>query len=83
MHAMAAVTDVGGQVNWPPGDVMAPRSVMSVVEALEGRVDAVDRDTLIAVVEADFRRYDGARIKDFVPVLVERDVRAQLLRLRG
>jgi hypothetical protein len=59
---------------------MDPRQVRSVVESLQRRAKApVDHDTLTAVVEADFHRYDSARIKDFVPALVERDVRARLI----
>ena len=60
--------------------VMDIKQVRSVVESLERRVKTpVDHDTLTAVVEADFHRYDSARIKDFVPALVERDVRARLI----
>ena len=32
----------------------------------------VDHDALQAAVEADFRRFDGARIRDSVPVLASR-----------
>lgn len=59
---------------------MDTKQVRSVVESLESRAKTpVDHDTLTAVVEADFHRYDSARIKDFVPALVERDVRARLV----
>jgi hypothetical protein len=59
------------------GDVEQQRRV--VVDALEARFgDVVDRQTLDAVVQADFSRYAQARVKDFVPVLVERDVSARL-----
>jgi hypothetical protein len=54
-----------------------------IVESVQSRIDQpVDADTLSAVVAADFKRYDSARIKDFVPALVERDVRDRLLRRR-
>jgi hypothetical protein len=55
-----------------------------VVDALEiGVGGAVDRDTLEAVVEADFDRYSStARITAFVPIFVERDVRARLQKHR-
>jgi hypothetical protein len=63
---------------------MATRRVERVVTALESRVDAgLDHETLTALVEADFHRYDAARITDFVPVLVERDVRVLLERPRS
>lgn len=56
-----------------------------VVDALEiGVGSAVDRDTLAAVVEADFGRYSStARITAFVPIFVERDVRARLQKHRN
>lgn len=63
---------------------MATKSIERVVLSLESRDDpGVDHDTLTAVVEADFRRYDSARIKDFVPLLVERDIRARLRHLHA
>jgi len=58
--------------------------IEQVVDALETGVGSeVDRDILAAVVEADFDRYSAtARIKAFVPILVERDVRARILKHR-
>jgi hypothetical protein len=55
-----------------------------VVDALESGVgSALERDVLAAVVEADFGRYEStARITAFVPILVERDVRARILKHR-
>jgi hypothetical protein len=40
----------------------------------------VDADTLRAVVEVHARRFADAPIRDFVPMLVTRDVRRSLLR---
>ena len=58
--------------------------IEQVVDALETGVGSeMDRDILAAVVEADFDRYSAtARIKAFVPILVERDVRARILKHR-
>jgi hypothetical protein len=58
--------------------------VRRVVDALERDVEHdVDRETLTAVVEADFQRYAArAKFTDFVPVLVERTVRDKLRRHR-
>jgi hypothetical protein len=65
-------------------DAKHTHDIALVVDALSARTDTlVDHDTLTAVVEADFRRYDSARIRDFVPVLVERDVRERLVRRRA
>jgi hypothetical protein len=61
-------------------DTSSRQHIDLVVDALAARVDPfVDHETLTAVVEADFKRYESARIKDFVPVLVERDVRQRLV----
>jgi hypothetical protein len=54
------------------------RRVMTSLEAQFG--EAVDQHVLQAVVDADFALYENAHVKDFVPVLVEKDVRARILR---
>lgn len=60
------------------------RSVNQVVGLLEAGVGSdVSHDALQAAVEADFERFDDARIKDFVPVLVENDMRARIMRVRA
>ena len=61
------------------------QQIERVVDALvSDELATVDRETLTAVVEADFHRYTTrARVTDFVPVLVERDVRARLRKHRG
>ena len=66
-------------------DVLKRRDVDLVVDSLEAGVGrgGVDHETLAAVVAADFRRFDSARIKDFVPVLVENDIRARILMARA
>ena len=54
----------------------------SVADRLAQRFgDRVDRHTLDAVVEADFSRYADARIRDFLPLLVERDIRERMVQL--
>jgi hypothetical protein len=61
------------------------KQIDRVVDAIAAdELATVDRDTLTAVVEADFHRYAArARVTDFVPVLVERDVRARLRKHRA
>jgi Arc/MetJ family transcription regulator len=62
----------------------AEDKVEFIVSSLRDRVETpVEDDILAEVVRADFKRYDSARIKDFVPALVERDVRERLLRRRS
>jgi hypothetical protein len=65
-------------------DAKNRRAVDRVVGLLEaGVAGAVAHDALEAAVEEDFRRYDGARITVFVPVLVENDIRGRILRSRA
>jgi hypothetical protein len=47
----------------------------SIYESFGG---AVDRETIIHAVDEEFARYAAAPVQDFVPLLVERDVRARL-----
>jgi hypothetical protein len=55
--------------------------IATVVDALEARSGrGVDHDTLVKVVKADFGRFSAARVKDFVPILVERNVRDWVVR---
>ncbi len=52
-----------------------------VLRSREARFgDSVDLHVLEAVVDADFARFDGAPIRDFVAVLVEKEVRERILR---
>lgn len=43
--------------------------------------ELVDSDTLRVVVEARAQRFDDAPVQDFVPLLVEREVREALKRI--
>jgi hypothetical protein len=65
-------------------DALNRKEVDGIVGRLEGGIArAVDHDALQAAVERDFHRYDDARIRDFIPVLVENDIRARLLTARA
>lgn len=81
MGTFPRMPDSGGPVN----DAQKRREIDVVVDSLEAGVGrgVLDHDKLEAVVAADFGRYASARIKDFVPVLVERNVRDRLLRARA
>ncbi|HEY3724997.1 MAG TPA: hypothetical protein VGN59_16725 [Acidimicrobiia bacterium] len=72
MAESAAANEQNEQVD------MQRRAVLTSLESEFGEV--VDHHVLEAVVNADFARYDDAPIKDFVPVLVAKDVRARILR---
>jgi hypothetical protein len=65
----------------PVQDVDQDAQKQFVMRTLETRFgDRVDHDVLEAVVDADFARFEHAPIRDFVPVLVEKDVRERILR---
>ncbi len=73
----AAVTAVAEKAQ----DESNEKKVALIVSTLRDRLHTpVDDDTLTEFVRADFTRYEQARIRDFIPVLVERDVRERLLR---
>lgn len=56
------------------------RRVERVVASLQGRLGAtVGFDLIRAEVEAGFAAYSQARIREFVPVLVEARVRSRLV----
>ena len=54
--------------------------IAPIVRAVERRLPAVARAQIEALVVSEIARYEDARIRQFVPVLVERAV---LTRLRG
>jgi hypothetical protein len=58
---------------------MEDAQVNTLVRALETEFGGVvDNQTLRAVVEAQARRFDEVSVRDFVPLLVEREVRQAL-----
>ena len=59
---------------------VSARQIEVVVQSLEGRLGAaVDSVRIRAEVEAQFAAYAHARVRDFVPILVEIQVRSRLL----
>ena len=54
-----------------PGD-SEQRSVDEVVERLSGKFPNVDVNRIREIVVAEHEAYDGSRVRDFVPVLVEK-----------
>ena len=47
-------------------------------DRLADRFPDVDRDRIDELVEQRHREFDGAPVRDFVPVLVEHDVKQEL-----
>jgi hypothetical protein len=64
----------------PAADSSHRRQIERVVQSLRARLDAtVGLDRIKAEVEAGFAAYSQARVRDFVPILVEADVRSRLI----
>ena len=57
------------------------QAVTLVAQRLQTRFPDLDSDTINRVVESAHHVYDGRPIRDFVPVLVEREARDVLHRL--
>lgn len=53
--------------------------VADVVERIQARFPSVDRALVAEVVHEVHRSYAGASVRDFVPILVERDARDLLI----
>jgi len=54
------------------------RALAEVVDRLFDRFPDLSEDRVRAVVTATHQKFEGMRIRDFVPILVERHAREQL-----
>lgn len=54
------------------------RSIEQVTERLRGRFPELQPETVRSVVDTVHHQYDGRPIREFVPVLVEREVKDAL-----
>ncbi len=54
------------------------KAAVQVVDRLQRREPAATRDEIAALVQTRFDQYAESRIRDFVPILVEREVRREL-----
>jgi hypothetical protein len=54
-------------------------SVAEVQARLTDKFPQISPNDIAAIVSRVYARYEGSRIRDFVPLLVERGVRAELL----
>jgi hypothetical protein len=53
-------------------------AIQHVVDRLEANYPAVPPDTVMTVVHHNHARFEGGRIREFVPLLVERNSRQEL-----
>ncbi|QAY72546.1 hypothetical protein ET445_03495 [Agromyces protaetiae] len=54
------------------------RSIDEVVERLAERFPGADRAEIKTIVEAEYLGFEGKRVRDFVPVLVEKSAKKRL-----
>jgi hypothetical protein len=59
------------------------RAVTEVAERLTASFPAVPADVVHATVRTSYERFTESRIRDFVPVLVERTAKSQLANPAG
>ena len=57
-------------------------AIKHVVDRLKESFPTVAPDTVTLVVHHNHARFDGSRIRDYVPLLVERDARTELSHLQ-
>jgi hypothetical protein len=54
-------------------------AMVQVAQRLHERFPAVPEDQIEQTVQAEYHRFDGSPIRDFVPIFVERNAREDLL----
>ena len=57
------------------------QALLHVAERLRARFPEVDSTTINQLVERFHRAYDGRPIREFIPIMVEREARDHLLHL--
>ena len=58
-------------------------AIQQVVDRLKESFPAVAPDTVTLTVHHNHARFDGRRVRDFVPLFVERGARAELRQLQS
>jgi hypothetical protein len=56
-------------------------AIVQVAQRLHERFPSVPEDQVEATVQVQYHRFDGSRIRDFVPIFVERNAHQDLLAL--
>lgn len=57
------------------------RAVAEIVERLHERFPALSPETITVVVNETRVTFDGAKVRDFVPVLIEKEAKKRLKHL--
>jgi hypothetical protein len=69
--------------SWLMSDPDETKSIDTVIAALELRFPEFPRPEIEQVVGASYHQFDGAPVRDYIPVLVQRGAREQLLEMSG
>ena len=59
------------------------KTIDTVIAALELRFPQLPRPEIESVVGESYHQFDGAPVRDYIPVLVQRGAREQLLEMSG
>jgi hypothetical protein len=59
------------------------KSINTVIASLEAQFPKLSRPAIEEIVDARYHQFDGAPVRDYIPVLVERGARDQLHVLSG
>ncbi len=85
MNAQASVLSSSPHACWYGGVETKPEEVIvaELAARIRGHVPEPRRSVVDSIVQSLWREYSDARIRDFVPIFVERDALAQLGAHRG
>lgn len=72
---------VDGMVAAPEVTPREQVAIVQVAQRLHERFPTVPEDQIEATVRVQYHRFDDSRIRDFVPIFVERNARADLIAL--
>ena len=56
-------------------------ALLQVAQRLHERFPSVPQELIEETVQVQYHQFDGSRIRDFVPIFVERNAREDLLKL--
>ena len=62
--------------NHEPAD--ETRAIEEIIERLQGRFAEATRETIVSAVGQARSDFNSARVRDFVPVLIEKEAKARL-----
>ena len=64
--------------NVPMSELDETQAIDQVINRLAERFPSLERDHIAKVVDDELRQLDGGRVRDFVPVLVEKGAKKRL-----